>query len=71
MFDLEYRNLDDLLNELKVYGPVHLYNKEYKWHCEYNVTVKGKEYMFETSNEDLISLVRSCLTAVYVCQARK
>ncbi len=66
---VENRSLEDLLDELKVYGDVELKYLDHNWYCECLPRVKSREYKFETCGKDLLQLVKSCLSLVYLSQA--
>lgn len=67
---VENRSLEDLLDELKMYGEVTLSSSEGNWHCDYQPKVKKREYKFENSGRDLLQLVKNCLSMVYFSQAQ-
>ena len=71
MFDIEGRSLEDLLDELKVYGEVTITTRDNNWHIEYEPKVKSREYRFQNYGRDLYPLVKNCLTMVYLNQARR
>lgn len=67
---VENRTLDDLLEELKMYGTVTISNSGKDWHCQYQPKVKRREYQFDNSGSDLLQLVKNCLSLVYFSQAQ-
>lgn len=71
MFDIEGRSLEDLLDELKVYGEVTITTRDHNWHIEYEPKVKSREYRFQNYGRDLYPLVKNLLIAVYLNQARR
>lgn len=71
MFDIEGRSLEDLLDEIKVYGDITISSREHNWHIEYEPKVKNKEYRFQNYGRELYPLVKNCLTMVYLNQARR
>ncbi len=67
---VENRTLEDLLEELKMYGTVTISNSEGTWHCDYQPKVKKREYKFDNYGKDLLQLVKNCLSLVYFSQAQ-
>jgi len=67
---VENRTLEDLLEELKMYGQVTITHTDNNWHCEYMPKVKRKEYKFDNYGKDLLQLVKTCLSMVYISQAQ-
>lgn len=66
---VENRTLDDLLDELKMYGEITLHCSGGEWHCTYLPRVKTREYQFDNCGRDLLQLVKNCLSMVYISQA--
>lgn len=67
---VDNRTLEDLLDELKMYGEITLQCNDGIWRCEYLPKVKTREYKFDNCGKDLLQLVKSCLSMVYISQAQ-
>lgn len=67
---VENRTLEDLLEELKMYGQVTITHTDNNWQCEYLPKVKTREYKFDNYGKDLLQLVKTCLSMVYISQAQ-
>ena len=65
---VENRTLEDLLEELKMYGKVVIYYSHRSWHCEFHPKIRKKEYKYENSGKDLTQLVKYCMSFVYISQ---
>lgn len=63
------RTLEDLLEELKMYGKVTITHQDYSWNIEFLPKVKNKEYKLDNYGKDLLQLVKDCLSIVYFSQA--
>jgi hypothetical protein len=66
---VENRTLEDILEELKMYGEITLHCSGGVWNCEYIPRVKTREYKFDNCGKDLLQLVKNCLSMVYISQA--
>lgn len=69
MFDTEGKSLEDMLDELKIYGEVTISSREYNWYIIYEPKVKSRIYRFENYGKELYPLVKNCLIMVYLNQA--
>jgi len=66
---VEHRTLEDLLEELKMYGEVTISFRDNNWNIEFLPRVKDKEYKVYNYNRNLMRLVKNCLAIVYFSQA--
>lgn len=53
-----------------MYGQVTITHTDNNWYCEYMPKVKRKEYKFDNYGKDLLQLVKTCLSMVYISQAQ-
>lgn len=64
MYDLYHKTLDELLEELKVFGKIEIQFTDFKWHFKYTTKLNNKDYMFESAGPYLFDIVKSCVTTI-------
>jgi len=64
VYDIYDKTLDELLEELKVFGTIHIEFTNFKWHFKYTTKLNDKDYMFENSGPYLFDIVKSCVIAI-------
>lgn len=65
------RSLEDLLDELKMYGDITINYSDGSWYIDFLPKINSKDYKFGSHNKNLLVLVKNCLAMVYFGQSIK